>query len=390
MGTYRVLQDVEADDKLVGPLSLRQFIYAAIAAFCGWISAMAVTNNVAFFLVLFVPIMLFTGFLAFPWGKDQPTELWALAKIRFYLKPHKRIWDQSGAKNLVTITVPKRVERRLTDGLSQNEVRSRLNALASTIDSRGWAVKNVNVNVSSVAPSYNVSDRLVDVSSMPQEVSSIEVSASDDMLDAAASPVAQQFDAMMQHAATEQRQRLITQMNAPVQAPLPPQTPQPTQPVAAPNDFWFLNQQPTTTAAGQSTFTNSTVVQPVAQGVAQDNVVGGLPASVPTAAEPTDEEEAFIASHKPAENTANTVNAHLKTIKTPQQLADEALQARADAAQKAAEESVLQNQQAHMTSDRQADIMNLASNDDLNISTIARQASKHKDIDTDEVVISLR
>lgn len=387
MGTYKVLQDVEADDKLVGPLSLRQFIYAAVAGFCGWIGAMAVTNNAGFLLIFFVPIMLFSAFLAFPWGKDQPTELWALAKVRFFLKPHKRIWDQSGAKDLVTVTAPKHIDRHLTNGLSQSEVHSRLNALASTIDSRGWAVKNVNVNVSSVTPSYSASDRLVDVSSMPQEVSSVDVQASDDMLDANANPVAHQFDAMMQHAADEQRQRLMTQMSTPEPAPQPSSAQQATTP---PNDFWFLNQ-PTATVPGQATFANSTVVQPApSSALAQDTIVGGLPAGVPIAAEPTDEEEAFISSHKPQEATSNTVNAHLKTIKTPRQLADEALQERADAARKAAEESVLQNQQARMTSERQADIMNLANNDDLNITTIARQASKHKDNDNGEVVISLR
>lgn len=388
MGTYKVIQDVEADDKLVGPLSLRQFIYAAVAGFCGWISFMAIAKNVSFLLVIFIPIMLFSGFLAFPWGKDQPTELWALAKIRFYLKPHRRIWDQSGMKHLVTITVPKRVERHLTDGLSQIEVRSRLNALASTIDSRGWAVKNVNVNVSSSAvPNYHASDRLVDMSSMPQEVTTVDVSASDDMLDAAANPVAQQFDTMMQNAANQQRQRLMNQMNTTEPVPQPAAS---QQPATAPNDFWFLNQ-PATGAPGQATFTNSTVVQPMSNnGGALDTVFGGTPAALPIAAEPTNEEEAFIASHKPLGYNVAPVNAHMKTIKTPQQLADEALQARADAARKAAEESAQQNQQAQMTAHRQADIMNLASNDDLNIATIQRQASKHNESDNGEVVIPLR
>ncbi len=30
MATYKVIQDIEAEDKLLGPLSLRQFIYAVI------------------------------------------------------------------------------------------------------------------------------------------------------------------------------------------------------------------------------------------------------------------------------------------------------------------------------------------------------------------------
>src|SRR4026207_498713 len=49
-----------------------------------------------------------------------------------------RIGAQRGAKELVTITVPKHVQIDYTNGLSQNEVHNRLRALADTIDSRGW------------------------------------------------------------------------------------------------------------------------------------------------------------------------------------------------------------------------------------------------------------
>src|ERR1017187_7812603 len=103
MATYKVIQDIEAEDKLVGPLSLRQFIYGVIAAFCGYLSFIALTKGAAFLLVIFAPVMIFTGFFAFPWGRDQSTEVWALAKIRFFIKPRRRIWDQTGAKNLVEV-----------------------------------------------------------------------------------------------------------------------------------------------------------------------------------------------------------------------------------------------------------------------------------------------
>ena len=98
MATYKVIQDVEAEDRLVGPLTLRQFIYTAIAAVAGWLAFIALTKGAAFMLVLLLPIMLLAGFLAAPWGGDQPTEIWAVAKLRFYLKPRRRIWDQSGTK----------------------------------------------------------------------------------------------------------------------------------------------------------------------------------------------------------------------------------------------------------------------------------------------------
>src|SRR5665647_1468056 len=135
MATYKVLQDIEAEDKLVGPLSLRQFVYAGVSALCLYFSFIVVTKGVPFLLVIFLPPAIFGGFFAFPWSREQPTEVWALAKIRFYLKPRRRIWDQSGIKELVTITVPKRIQRDYTNGLSQPEIQNRLNALANTIDS---------------------------------------------------------------------------------------------------------------------------------------------------------------------------------------------------------------------------------------------------------------
>lgn len=173
MATYKVIQDIEADDKLLGPLTLRQFIYASIVAASLFIMFKLAMVN--WLLVLpFLPHTVLLAVLAAPIGKDQSPEVWLLARIRFLLKPQKRIWDQSGLKQLVTITAPKKIEHQLTNGLSQLEVRSRLEALANTIDSRGWAVKNVNVNLFA-QPSYVLdqvgSDRLIDPTTIPDRKS---------------------------------------------------------------------------------------------------------------------------------------------------------------------------------------------------------------------------
>src|SRR6202012_3774525 len=108
--------------------------------------------------------------------------------------------DQSGVKELVTITAPKKIEKTFTDGLSQTEVKSRLSALADTIDSRGWVIKNSAVNLSTAAPytqQTDDSDRLVSYSNMPQPVPTIDVTESDDILDEQNNPIAQQFDQMI-------------------------------------------------------------------------------------------------------------------------------------------------------------------------------------------------
>lgn len=170
MAVYKIPQDVEADDKFVGPLSFRQFIYCGIVAICCYLSFLSVVKGVWPTLILFVPVIVVFGFLGFPWGRDQPTEIWLAARIRFFIKPRVRIWNQSGIKDLVTITAPKRIERHYTNGLTQSEVNSRLTGLADLLDSRGWAVKNSSVNLySNPAGGYTqvVDDRLVDVASLP-------------------------------------------------------------------------------------------------------------------------------------------------------------------------------------------------------------------------------
>lgn len=220
MATYKVIQDIEAEDKLVGPLSLRQFIYAIITLGCLFLGFRLAT--VQWFLAFpFIPPAVLFGFLAAPFGHDQPSEVWLLAKIRFALKPRRRIWDQTGIQELVTITVPKRVEQNLTDGLSQTEVKSRLQALANTIDSRGWAVKDLNVS----PYDQGSSDRLIDLGSVPQEVPSYGNATYNDVLDEATNPTAQNFQEMMTAASQAHKQQLMQNIQA--SGGTPPVTPSP-------------------------------------------------------------------------------------------------------------------------------------------------------------------
>lgn len=361
---------MEAEDKLVGPLSLRQFIYALIAAGSGWVGFLVATKGAPFLLPPFVLMFGVCGFFAFPWGHDQPTEVWALAKIRFMIKPRRRIWDQTGAKELVTVNAPKVVETHHGDGLSQDEVRSRLNALAATIDSRGWAVKNANVNVAmqQSTPPIASSDRLLAPTLLPQPTTlAQDISAADDMLDESASPVGQKFDSLITAAGASHRQQIMAQLNNPALAPLP----QAAMPATAPADFWFMNNATSSPAMpGQATFSSDPVVAP---GVTPPAGYGA------TAAQPTAEEEAMVNELR-QNNAASSIGqayGHLRMIKTPEQLAAEARAAVSPAPK--------------VTLQTQAAIMNLANNDDLDVATIARQAKEQVSNTGDgEVVISLR
>jgi hypothetical protein len=258
MAVYKVIQDIEAEDKLVGFLTLKTFIYAIIAVVLGYISfRLAITPALGIMrwviiLIFFFPMMLF-GILAAPLGRDQPTEVWILSHVRFFLKSRKRVWDQSGIEELVTITVPKTPDRHLTKDLTQREVRSRLKALATTLDSRGWAVKNVAVNLNTVDSDELESDRLVKQATGASSSVATDVGDADDIMDEKNNPTAQKFDNMIKTAAANRRQENINMVKT-----AEPKSLAPKEAV----DYEFLDKVPAIDEKGNTTFVGHKVIAP--------------------------------------------------------------------------------------------------------------------------------
>jgi hypothetical protein len=79
MAVYKVPQDVEAEDKLIGPFSFRQFIYLIVAAL-GIFMAWALSQVFIGLLILPLPIVFAFLALALPLRKDQPMETYLQAK----------------------------------------------------------------------------------------------------------------------------------------------------------------------------------------------------------------------------------------------------------------------------------------------------------------------
>lgn len=209
MGTYKVLQDIEAEDKLLGPLTLKQFIFAIITLVFIFIAFMFAKVNIVLALPWLIPILFF-GFMASPIGRDQPNDVWLAARIRFLIKPRKRHWDQSGMVDLVTITAPKKAEAVRSNGLNQTQVTSRLKALSATMDSRGWAVKNLDfspVAQTTFGATTEASDRLFDITTAT-EVPDVDIRDNDDILDPVSNMVARRFDSELK----EQRDHNLTRL----------------------------------------------------------------------------------------------------------------------------------------------------------------------------------
>jgi hypothetical protein len=333
MAVYKVPQDVEAEDKLIGPFSFRQFVYLIIAVI-GIALAWGLAQLFIPLLFIPVPIIIFFGALALPLRKDQPMEIYLAAVVSFYLKPRKRLWQPDGIQSLVEITAPKEIEVQRAKDLTQLEAERRLSYLADIVDTGGWAVRGVET-----AP----------VSPM-QADAYYDAQQAEDVLDSSGG-VSQSFDAMISQSDAKRRQEMVDRMRQP--ALTVPQRPAQPQPAPIPDPYASLTP----------TFT------PPAQ---QDPHVtyDPYPASIHQAVVNPLDGNSVVPQPAPT----------LAVISTP-------------VLQPAAQTQTLPS----TTSEKpiSPDIINLANNPDLSIETIAHEASRihqkeAEGLPDEEVMISLR
>ena len=334
MAVYKVPQDVEAEDKLIGPFSFRQFVYLIIAL----VSIAVAWGLSQLFLPLAViplPLVIFFGALALPLRKDQPMEIYLAAVVSFYLKPRKRLWQPDGIQSLVEITAPKVVEIQRAKNLTETEAERRLSYLADIVDTGGWSVRGVEA-----APASSM-----------QPDAFYDAQQAEDVLDNQGG-VSRSFDAMISQSDAKRRQEMVSRMRQQsVQAPPRTSVPDPYASLA-PASVGTSEPEPHVTFNPYPTSIHQTVInplgsQPAQQPIAQPAIAPQIqqqPQAAPTASAPAQPQSA------PATTSEKPVS---------------------------------------------PDIINLANNPDLSIETIAHEANrihqKEKErLPDDEVVISLR
>jgi len=332
MAVYKVPQDVEAEDKLVGPFTFRQFIFLIVATISAFLTFQLFKINPLLTLITLPPLIVF-GTLGVYRRPDQPAELYLLALLRFFLKPHRRIWDQEGIIETVKITAPKRAIHQYTDGLSQVEVKSRLDNLSRLMDSRGWSTKNVDLTTPLGADPLAQSDRLI-MPTQPTEPSDLH--AADDILDVYNNPTARDVQAKMQSTQQAARDEAVEHMREAQANPTPVVTPQTapaqTPPPASTGDNNNVQFNPYPTEIHQR------VVSPISSG--QRNKAR-QPDQSPASPPPT--------AAQPADNSG-------------QQSASTMTQPPSDA------------------------ILKLAENSDLRVSTIAKEAARIESLEDDQTI----
>ena len=218
MAVYKVPQDVEADDKLIGPFSFRQFIYLIVVAIC-MAGAWGLSTLFLPLAIIPLPIILFFGALALPLRKDQPMEAYLTAIVSFYfLKSRRRFWEPDGIDSFVTILAPKNADIRRTKDIGQEEAERRFSYLAGVVDSHGWAVRGQDVETPA-----NLSSELYR-----------ETAAVVDVMDTTTTQ-SQNLNRMIDSSNSARREQIVTEFQKPTAVPVPTNSqPSSTPPIPPP------------------------------------------------------------------------------------------------------------------------------------------------------------
>ncbi|MDR1196984.1 MAG: PrgI family protein [Candidatus Nomurabacteria bacterium] len=179
MGNYKVPQNVEAEDKILGPFSFRQFIYLLVAAGCG--TAMWFLGAAYWALALIpLPIFVLALALALPLRKDQPMETYLLAIVKFLFVSKKRLWVSGSFTPNVEVDATEHDDSPPIKDIRGADAADRISFLSQVLDSAGWSTRGVdfrnpneNINekvASSIIKEADIHDQFEDNSTVAQSI----------------------------------------------------------------------------------------------------------------------------------------------------------------------------------------------------------------------------
>jgi len=133
MGQYKVPQNVETEDKILGPLSIKQFIYLIIGVLWAFLMWRLFSWFLPLAALLALPVSGMLVLLAFGQREGVPFEDYVVAFIRFLILPRKLEWQKDDAKE----TIVKDDKPKVAEPELKNVSQGQLKQLASIIDTRG-------------------------------------------------------------------------------------------------------------------------------------------------------------------------------------------------------------------------------------------------------------
>lgn len=133
---FKVPQNIDLEDRIVGPLTLIQFLYLIGGGLLVYVLYQAIgLSSLAAFLILAIPLAALALSLAFLKIQDRPLSHFILAGLTFLGRPKLRLWQRTGEEYAV-FTEPPAVKKEATNIEKKSLGKSELEMLAQTLDTQ--------------------------------------------------------------------------------------------------------------------------------------------------------------------------------------------------------------------------------------------------------------
>ncbi len=131
---FKVPQNIDLEDKIVGPLTLIQFLYVLGGGVIIYLLYLSLNMRFLFW-VLAIPIGIIAASLAFLKIQDQPLSHFIKAGLIYLSQPKKRLWQRAGLVKPVVFAVAKK-EKKIIAPPKRKIEKSELEQLAQMLDTR--------------------------------------------------------------------------------------------------------------------------------------------------------------------------------------------------------------------------------------------------------------
>ena len=133
---YTVPQFIDREDKIVGPITVRQFLIMIVAAI--FIAIAYALLRFTYFIIVGIVILLITGVIAFARVNGRPFHFFLISFIERLKKPHIRVWNKELTNSELKFYLKKKEEEKPEERNTRPRLTtSRLSQLALIVDSGG-------------------------------------------------------------------------------------------------------------------------------------------------------------------------------------------------------------------------------------------------------------
>ncbi|MBU2595562.1 PrgI family protein [Patescibacteria group bacterium] len=138
---YKVPQKIDLEDKIIGPLTLKQFIYLLGGGMLDYVIFTAAQSAFWGWLLIFMVSLLALAF-AFVQVEEQPFSYLMTSFLSYFLRPKIRLWDKRSKIKRTIEFKNKKIEKPSPAIKNPAEVKSSLEELAQVLDTHGWSPKD--------------------------------------------------------------------------------------------------------------------------------------------------------------------------------------------------------------------------------------------------------